>query len=588
MSTTIHRALVGISFGLVAAAAAPGCSFISNETAIQCTSEAECLSLGPEFEGTTCDPSTKTCIKVATDVDLCTTNKECVDKAGGEPAICRRSDRKCVALYTPECRTVLAKDPSQIIDDNTIVIGALTPAAHTELGDNMQATMALAQLDFSTSVRGLPSVDGSGNVRPIVVLACKEFNAEGFDALIRAANHLAYTVQVPLVIGPVNPSNANFALTEVFVNSKTLVILPFGGDKSLAALTSGGPAPLTWAPTVNFGGAVAAGQEFLAKYLEPQIKTETGNPTIKVTLMYEDTPFSRNAASYIQQQIRFNGKDVAGNLADGNFQAVNIGSLIDPVGNPAPAAKIAAAVNEIVTFHPDLVIHHISPAAIPPALFALFQRWNTVYAGQPHAYHLDLLTTFTASQPLWDFLSAFNPALRPRVFGTSGYVPPEKSQRITEFIIRFRDTFKQFTSATAEFQIVHEWFDSFYLAAYAIAANGNRPLTGENLASTITKLQPGSGSQVIPVGPNDINRALTALNAGQGIDLDGIAGTMDLDPRTGLPNPDYPVEITCAFVNAAGPAGRVTRFKPAGFHTENTPNGVVGIGTVSDCGVFVP
>jgi hypothetical protein len=44
---------------------APGCSFVTNETAIQCTSEAECLALGPAFAGTTCDKATKSCKKVA-------------------------------------------------------------------------------------------------------------------------------------------------------------------------------------------------------------------------------------------------------------------------------------------------------------------------------------------------------------------------------------------------------------------------------------------------------------------------------------------------------------------------------------------
>ena len=99
-----------------------GCAAVTNTTAVQCTSEAECLGRGPEFAGTTCDKATKTCVKLPEDTDLCSKNQECIDRAGGAPAICQKATRKCVPLTTAECPTVLAK-PGQLLDDNTVVIG---------------------------------------------------------------------------------------------------------------------------------------------------------------------------------------------------------------------------------------------------------------------------------------------------------------------------------------------------------------------------------------------------------------------------------------------------------------------------------
>lgn len=554
------------------AAGAPGCSFATNETAVQCTSEAECLSLGPAFAGTTCDKATKTCVRVAEDADLCTSNQQCIDQSG-LPSICRKRDRKCVPLLSKECPTLLAK-AGQLSDDNTIVVGALTPAAHTELGDVMEAAMSLAQTELSTQVRGLPSPeDGSGPVRPFVIVSCREFNSDGFNGLNRAANHLSKDIGVPLVIGPVDPANANFTMTEVMIPNRTFVILPLGIPKTLYSLSTG-PTPMMWSATATDTATTIAAQEFISKSLEQKIKTERGKTSIKVALMQEDNFFGEGGASNMEQRLRFNGKTVLENLNDNNYLRVNIGNLIDPVGNPAPAAKVAAAVQAVQAFKPDIVIHAYAPAAIPPTFFSLVLDWPQ---GTPHAYHIDILTTFSVFAPLLDIINLI-PPLRQQVFSVANHNPPETQQRIAEFLIRFRAQFPQFrASNTAEGAIVHQWYDSTYMAAYAIVANRAKPLTGENLSATISLLQPPG--TLIKTGTQDISKAFGLLNSGQGIDLDGISGTMNLDPRTGAPAPDYDIDLTCPALDQA--SGRITRFKASGFFTV----GGVGSGAAAGCGL---
>jgi hypothetical protein len=70
-----------------------------------------------------------------------------------------------------------------------------------------------------------------------------------------------------------------------------------------------------------------------------------------------------------------------------------------------------------------------------------------------------------------------------------------------------------------------------YLFAYAVAAIGEAPPTGTNLAGAIRRLLPPGDA--VDVGPSGILAALKALRAGKNIDLAGAATTLDYDLETG-------------------------------------------------------
>jgi len=568
-----HTRLTGVvltALGVGLLAQQGGCSVVTNETAIQCTSEQDCLAQGPAFAGTTCDAATKTCLKVASDQDLCSTNRQCIDRAGGVPAICRKKDRKCVTLQTPECPTV-HQTAGQLLDDNAIVIGALTPAGHTELGDNMEAAMALAHKDLSTAARGLPAVDGSSGVRPLVILSCREFNAGGFESLTRAANHLAKTVNVPVVIGPVDPANDNFVLNEVFIPNRVLTILPTIVSESLTQLPNPiAPTPIVWGAEITDEATTTAAQELIAKDLEAKVRAQPGfTGPVRVALMQEGNFFGAGGASKMEQKLRFNNKSATENFADNNYLRVDVGNLIDPVGNPAPEKKVSDAVAAVVAFKPHIVLHSYAPAAIAPTFFGLAFAWPPAV---PHAYHVDLLHTWTAFAPLLDVLTAA-PPLRDRVYAPAAYVPPEMQAARASWLIRFKQDNLTLRSATAEGTIVQVWYDATFLAAYAIAANRAKPLTGENLAATLPQLLAG---QPIMTGTDDVNKAFGLLNSGQGIDLNGLSGPMKFDPRVGLV--DANIEMLCPAMDKE--SGRIGRFKSSGFHIE----GGKGIGVPAGCG----
>jgi len=554
--------LRAIALGLVAFAGlvgVHGCTYVTNTTAVQCTSEAECLSLGPEFAGTTCDRTTKTCIRVPEDDGLCSHNSECIDKAGGIPAICRKRDRKCVTLQTPECPTVMAQ-PGQLINDDAIIIGALTPAGHTQLGDIMEKALELSQADFSKQVRGLPALDDSGNTRPLVIVACHEFGAEGYTGLVRAGEHLAKDIGVPINIGPVDPANGAYVLGQVMNPNRVLSILPLGTSTNLFKVANPiAPTPITWATTMSDETIATATGLLITKEIEPKLRASGVTGPIRVAMLVEDNAFGLTTADLVQGKLNFNNTDAAGNASASppNYLRLNIGDLNDAVGNPSPEAKIAAAIGATLGFKPHVVIHSYGPGAIGKTFFPLAFGWPQ---GLPHAYHIDVVGTFGLFDPLFEIIDTVH--LQGKVISEVAH-QPDKS-RVSQWTIKYRSEYPQFRdSPLPDFPNIQAWYDSAYLAAYAIVANGKKPLTGENVAQTLPLLLPPG--QPIFTGTEDINKALGLLKSGSGIDLNGLAGNMDIDPRTGRPN--YDLDFTCPETDAV--TKKTTRFKYSGVSLLN-------------------
>src|SRR6185436_9507772 len=127
MHRYLSRALT-FSLAMIAPAIATtsGCTPQADEPTSQCHSQADCLARGPEFADTTCNEQ-RICVKAEVAARSCNTNKECADRNGGAPFICR-ADGKCMSLLTPECQQVFA-DKDDLINDNTIFFG------HVDIGD---------------------------------------------------------------------------------------------------------------------------------------------------------------------------------------------------------------------------------------------------------------------------------------------------------------------------------------------------------------------------------------------------------------------------------------------------------------------
>lgn len=560
MSKLRSTVVAGVVTGLgVAFANQFGCAAVTNTTAVQCTSEAECLARGPEFAGTTCDKATKTCVKTKEDTDLCTKNSECIDRAGGAPAICEKSSRKCVSLTSPECPTVLAK-PGQLLDDNTIVIGMLSAAGATfdsGNGDQMEKAAGLAQSDIAKSVRGLPSTDGSSNIRPLVIVSCHEFDG-GYEGLIRASNHLAKNVKVPVVIGPIDGAHQLAVTSQVFSPSGVLTIIPF--RTAIVDVPSPiAPTPLVWSLSFTDRQIAQSTAQVITKDLEPKLKARGVTGPIRVAMIVEDNALGTTTADVTEAQLNFNGKTAVQNANDSPpaYLRVKLGDFTDPVGNPAPADGAAKAVAAVIGFKPHIILHSYAPAAASSVFVPLTLQWP---ATEPRPYGIDLISVFPLLAPVVDMIDTFG--LHGITFSQMGRAVDQ--DRVNQWLVKYKTEYPDITNfAQTESQVVQTWYDAVYYAAYAIAANGKKPLNGSNLAQTLPLMQPPG--QKIRTGTEDLTKAFGILSAGQGIDVEGITGDLDLDSKRAAPSPD--VNITCA--EKSPQTNKTIRFKPSGFYIQS-------------------
>jgi hypothetical protein len=146
------------------------------------------------------------------------------------------------------------------------------------------------------------------------------------------------------------------------------------------------------------------------------------------------------------------------------------------------------------------------------------------------------------------------------------------SQPVQAWLNRFNNQFPEFaTSVTPKNQLVWLLYDATYLAAYAIVALKDKPVTGENLAQTLGQFARGNPKKVRTYEPNDINIAFGELTAGNGIDIEGLSGTMDFDVK--LAAPQYGLEITCANVDPT--TKKTVGMKGSGFHIGDTGQALI-------------
>jgi hypothetical protein len=567
-------------------ASGPACAAITNTTAVQCTSEAECRGLGPEFAGTTCDTVTKACVKIEDTSGTCTSNRECLDRGGGAPAICRRSDRKCVRLTTPECPTVLTKPGnSELANENVVVVGSMTPELHTELGTVMTRMIELAQHEISNNfVQGLPPAPGSTESRPFVVVSCREYGA-GIDGLLRGADHLVNTVQVPLLIGPVDPANGGIVWSQVSNPKKVLAITPTAIISGISNIPNPiAPTPLIWRLNFDDRAVAAVVGQFITHQLEPQLAARGIAPPYRIGAVFGGDALGVSTHAQTMRTLRFNGKSAADNQVDGNFLAVNAGDLVDTVNNPNPEGRVGAALAAMFQFKPHIILHEYAPALISKVYFAVEGGWPV---GVFRPYHIGHQSFFNGFGPLFPFLTggSIDPTNRRngRFFAVQNYVSttaapyPVNSAPVQGFIQRFDAKFPDFTtSVSSKAQLAWLLYDATYLAAYSIVAARDKPINGENLASTLPSFISGTEVNTFDVTQMDV--AFRELGAGRTIDIQGLYGSMKFDTTVAAPN--YGLEVTCANVDPTtkatlGMKGSGFRYKPdvqTAFVT--TPDGV--------------
>jgi hypothetical protein len=160
-----------------------------------------------------------------------------------------------------------------VANDSAIVLGLITPFGTDLVGVYSERAVKLAQEDFTMSVPGIPSFDGSGMPRPVIFVSCDEF-AYGPAGAIRGAQHLVNDLQVPIILGPY--SNAMYPVySEVLLPGGTMELspnFPFDLFYKLGP-NPAAPNPLFWRMSSDNGAQAPLLSAFIRYQLEPQLVT---------------------------------------------------------------------------------------------------------------------------------------------------------------------------------------------------------------------------------------------------------------------------------------------------------------------------
>jgi hypothetical protein len=308
--------------------------------------------------------------------------------------------------------------------------------------------------------------------------------------------------------------------------------------------------------------------------VEPQLRAGEkpvlpGDQPMRVAVMHKSDAVGLADAGAAASMVFFNGKPAA---ANGSFYKVfDYGHPGDPA-NTMPAARYAAAVADVLAFKPHaiFVFGSLEFSAMDKEIE---NRWSEPAYRPTWLVVKGIATVFTND-------IGSNEDWARRVYGAQPYVD-KSTAAYRSFEQSFRANFPNLmVGATA----TPSYFDTGYLLAYAIAANGAAAVTGRNLADTIReRLVPRVGApppRQYSVGYDTVFGVLTALSGGERIDLQGLTGSMDF-----LENGDISQtqEIFCMQTEPGpnGTFGKVIGAKASGLIFDPVTEMVTG--TISGC-----
>jgi len=494
------------------------CSLLLESSPSQCSTDADCLSRGPEFAASVCTDSR--CVVVPFEKLTCSTNVECTQKLGG-PAICRASDRRCAALLSPECPAVYG----DITNDDTLVFGTI----FTLTGNNGPAGLArqrsaeLALDEIKQSVGGIRSgVDG--RPRPLALVECDD-NVDS----VRPATHLVDDVGVQAILGVASSSRVIEVATNVTIPKGVLLISP---TATTPALTSLPDANLVWRTSPSDAlQSIALVDQLPA--LEAKYRTDNVVPAgtkLGVTFVYVNESYGLGLYEAVRRNGLLNGKPIGeatnAGLSEGRSYAPNPTDL-----EPQIAATLAESPR------PAIVVLFGTTEVITKFMGPLESRWGTS-APRP----LYLLADGGQKTELLD-LAAADDSLRKRVRGS---VPAASrtSSNFDTFVFKYEGQFGG--PAPSVFGMAGA-YDSVFLLGYSVAAAGSRAITGEELQKGFGRLVSGAK---VNVGGTSMNAGLQALTSPGTFDFDGASGPLDFDLTTGEARSN--IDVWCIAKDATG------------------------------------
>ncbi len=494
-------------FAVGALAGDGGCSLVADSSTEQCDVDAEC-TVGKGLADTVC--LDHACVRPP---DYCLTNQECIDRSGGQPAMCVQ--KQCQSLLSDDCKEVLGT-PEEYGNDDAVLIGYVSllagnPLASQGLGG--ANAVELARGDFVRAFGGLPPAYPGGPVRPLVVVVCNELP----DPL-RPSRHLVEDLKVPAVIGPLSSSGALAAAQQVMIPNNVLHLNPTATTLAMAQLDDRGLVWRTDAVDTDLVGAMGA----LTNELERQLRAGDAPvvppaDNLKVAYVHRGDILGTSVQSLFLETLTFNGKTAASNAASDDYRDFDYGDFVDPA---ATAETTKRAVTGVVGYLPHVVLL-FGLGEMVTTFSQIEQQWPADAPYRP--YYVLHPAGFGGD---WKTVVGSNEGLRRRVLGMLPFSDP--TDPVGALIkTRYDGLFAQDTGAVWSTP-AQAGYDNLYLFAYAAVAIGDQPLTGPNLAEGMKKIAP-PGTLIKSSDTTTILNAVVELQAGRNIDYYGALGNIVFD-----------------------------------------------------------
>ena len=531
--------ILWITLSLGVGGAIGACTMSTDATATQCRSQEDCLARGPDFADTTCSEQ-RVCVKLQVGTRSCNTNRECIERNGGGPFTCRK-DGKCVPLTSPECPRVLA-EKEDLLDDNTIFIGQITPANVD--GATADLSVDLARTEIKRALGGgFPPASAGGPKRPLAIITCspEPVASSGVGSAAetnRALTHLQDVVRVQAQLGPYTSSQSvPGALAAIAHNTLMLT------QNQVGQLTFLDDHDLVFRLGFSNVQTVSLLPKFLNEYVVPRLFTDgilaTADEEVRIALVLDFDSVDMS--------------EVISKVIGRPFKVFDIGNVVDRIGNPNPTPAITKSRLEVYAYKPHIILFATSPSGVNSVMVPMDRTWPT---DVPRPIQISMLPSW--ANFIVGGLNAINvDQVRQRYYGMQtvslGFKQESMDLLTAALRLKFPELANQQTSQGTALM-----YDSVYLLLYSTVAIGDQPITGPNLARGMRRVADGSGGTDVNWGVQEIPKALAALAKGENISFTGVQGTYLYDKNGDRPgNP----EVFCV----ASAAGKATLVKSSGY-----------------------
>jgi len=301
----------------------------------------------------------------------------------------------------------------------------------------------------------------------------------------------------------------------------------------------------------------------MAEQLEQRVYADgiagPGEP-IRVQLIYTNDGTNAFTTDYIIKNLKFNnGKSTADNGS--NFRLTAIPDPTDRVSNPDTASNVAAAIADAIAFKPHIILFPTIPSTGTQLLVALDGQWPV--GGQKPPLYVSTVGSW-ANQVVAAIGN--RDSLRKRYYGLEAVAQGFDQSRFDSFVVGIRFKFQELQNQNVAVQAGYA-YDAVYLSAYSIVAAGATQLSGATLSQGIRKVT--STGVPVATGTGDLPKAVSALQSGNGLSVQGVTGPIVFDDKGDRP---FNARLYCV----AGVNGVATSIVRPGYAIDTTTGRTAG------------